>query len=295
MNLPDYLNKSEVEKKKLFYSSIKRIVFENFNYCNRTCSFCINSIIDRRSNKIALSDSNFNKLINELSINEFSNTIAIGRYSEPLAMSITFERIRLIRQYLSKSHILINTNGDYLNRRVLKELNDCGLDELKIMVYLPKNESYNKANALKYSLAKISELGLNWELITEDESILYFKIIFKGNLKISVRCENYSNPNHGCDRGGSLETLSGSKRNAPCFSPYFEVNIDYNGNVLPCCNMVSDYTPHKIYILGNISKDSLYQIYFNQPSQWFRDTLKDPNLFQIPCLYCSYNFPKQSL
>lgn len=293
MNLPDYLNKSEIDKQNLFYSSIKRIVFENFNYCNRTCSFCINSIIDRRSNKIALSNFTFDKLISELSTNDFSNTIAIGRYSEPLAMSVTFERIKVIRQFLENAHILINTNGDYLNKQMLNKLNDCGLDELKIMVYLPTTEPFNKTIALKYSITKISELGLDYILSNVSESFLYFKILHKGNMHISVRCEDYSNPKHGCDRGGSLQNFSDSRRDTPCFSPYFEVNIDYNGNVLPCCNIISDFTPHKKYILGNINQNSLYQIYFNDKSEWFRNTLKEPGLFQEPCRYCSYNFPKQ--
>lgn len=292
MNIPDYQNVCEPEKKVLFYSSIKRIVFENFNYCNRTCPFCINSIIDRRSEKIMLSDFLFNKLFTELSTNDFSNTIAIGRYSEPLAMNVIFERIKKIREFLKSAHILINTNGDYLSNSMLDELNDCGLDELKIMVYLPNTESFDKTSALKYSLKKISELSLNYTLTHASDSQLYFKIQYKGSMQISVRCEDYSNPKHGCDRGGSLQSISGSKRNLPCISPYFEINIDYNGNVLPCCNIVSDFGPHKKYILGNINQSSLYQIYFNDVSNWFRQTLKDPILFENPCKFCSYFFPK---
>lgn len=293
MELPDYNNKNELDKQSLFYASIRRIVLENFNYCNRSCSFCVNSIIDRKSKIKILEDSYFYKLIEELSNNHFSNTIALGRYSEPLAMKLTFERIRIIREQLKDANILINTNGDYLNKEIINQLDRCGLNELKIMVYLPNSVCFNMDNALKYSLAKIQKLGLDYCLANFSETMLYFKIFHNSGMLISVRCENYSNSKHGCDRGGSLKNLSKIERHIPCVSPYFEINIDYNGNVLPCCNLVSDYKPHKKYILGNILYNTLYQIYFSNKSEWFRNTLNDSHLLQKPCKYCSYNFPKQ--
>jgi len=292
MNIPTYTNLMEEEKRKIFYKKIQRIVFENFNYCNRTCSFCVNSIIDRRSNKIIMNDFDFNNLIEELSNNNYSNTIAIGRYSEPLSMLLTFERLMVIKKRLSEAKIIINTNGDYLNIDMIRELDNYGVNELKIMVYLPEKVMFNKFNAEWFSLSKLYEIGLPFNLTNESDSILYFNIRHTGQMKISLRCENYSNPNHGCDRGGSLPRLSSSKRLQPCFAPYFEINIDYNGNVLPCCNIVSDYLPHKDFILGNISNNTLYEIYFNELSCWFRETLKDPVTFQSPCINCSYKFPK---
>ena len=46
---------------------IRLVEVEIYNFCNRTCSFCPNSFIDRRSEFIELPESIFLKLLDNLS------------------------------------------------------------------------------------------------------------------------------------------------------------------------------------------------------------------------------------
>jgi radical SAM protein with 4Fe4S-binding SPASM domain len=293
MKIPNYEIEDEAIRKALFYESIKRIVFENFNYCNRACSFCINSLIDRRSDIKTFDETLFQNLIKELSNANYRNTIAIGRYSEPLSMRLTIDRLKTLREQLPFAHLLINTNGDYLNVDLINELNNAGLDELKIMVYLPHNVAFNISNAMEFCTGKLKLMGFDvFSNSVKIDSLVYFKVFREGEMRVSLRCEDYSDPERGCDRGGSLMQLSSSKRTTSCISPYYEINIDYNGSVLPCCNMTSDYEPHVDYILGNIAHNTLFDIYFNERATWFRSTLGSPERLQSPCQNCSYNYPK---
>ena len=53
-----------------------------------------------------------------------------------------------------------------------------------------------------------------------------------------------------------------------CSAPWFSVDIDYNGDV----NFCADY---KDFIVGNIAKDSIWDIYNNEKSVKFRNALKN--------------------
>jgi len=69
-----------------------------------------------------------------------------------------------------------------------------------------------------------------------------------------------------------------------CSIPWFQGNIDYNGDVYFC----SDYPD---YVLGNIMKeDSFYQIYNNERARRFRHVLKKSKKGLMPgCVRCYQN------
>ncbi len=65
-----------------------------------------------------------------------------------------------------------------------------------------------------------------------------------------------------------------------CFAPWFSVDINYNGDVHFC----ADY-PH--YIIGNIMKENLLDIYNNERARKFRTVLKNsPNGIFPACTRC---------
>ena len=109
--------------------NIKLIEIELFSFCNRECSFCPNSFIDRHTNNKLLDVEVFKKIINELAKFNYSNYISFSRYNEPLShRDILEDRIKYVRKVLPDTKLVMNTNGDY-------DWKDIDIDELTIMDY----------------------------------------------------------------------------------------------------------------------------------------------------------------
>ena len=135
---------------------IRLIEIELFSYCNRTCSFCPNSFIDRLSFNELLDINLFKKIIKELKLVDYSNYISFSRYNEPLSYrDILDDRIKYIRKELPKSKLVLNTNGDY-------NWEGLDIDELTIMDY-DNNFSNNELKRIerknKPKLVRMMRLG----------------------------------------------------------------------------------------------------------------------------------------
>jgi radical SAM protein with 4Fe4S-binding SPASM domain len=77
-------------------------------------------------------------------------------------------------------------------------------------------------------------------------------------------------------------------RKYPCCEPLYFIGIDYNGNIVPCCQIRSDNPSHKDYILGNINENLLTDIYYGKKAKCFRATVSttDYKQYPHPCRHC---------
>lgn len=220
---------------------------ELFSFCNRTCSFCPNHYVDRISENKILPIHLFEKVIDELVSYNFSNYISLSRYCEPLAFrDILDPRIEHIRKKLPNVTIVANTNGDYNYEGV-------DIDELTVMDYdfkLDKEMLGTVMRPTKPYLVRNMRLG-----------------------KI-----NY--------RGGALKVHKKFERDFPCYEPVHFIGIDFNGSVMPCCNLRSDVSLHENYILGNIENNTLLEIYNNQHSKDFRHKVGNLDFPEV-CVRCT--------
>lgn len=220
---------------------------ELFSFCNRTCVFCPNSYIDRLSSNKVLDQGVFEKVIQELKEIEYSGHISLSRYCEPLAhREILDPRIAYIREHLPKVTIVANTNGDY-------DYEGVDIDELTVMDYdikLPKEELGLYERATKPYLVRKMRLG-----------------------KLN-------------NRGGALELRKKFERDFPCYEPKYFVGIDYNGKVVPCCNVRSDVYTHKDVILGDLHTSTLREIFESKIASTFRHNVAN-RVFSDICKTCS--------
>ena len=270
-------------------ATVGRVVLENFDYCNRVCSFCSNAVIDRRSTRRYLPEAIHDAVLRELSAGGYSNSLAYGRYSEPLADEITVRRVESARKILPRAHLFINTNGDYLDRDLLARLFAAGLDELKVMRYLPNGRPFTTDAGARSCTALLDALDLVGELRTfEPDRIVYYEATLPWPGRMSVRSESYAA--RGCDRGGVLLHLAGRRRTEPCHSPSLEINIDFDGSVVPCCNMRSDAPQHQPYVLGSLAVSSLTEIYFSEAAHHVRAAVARPHPSLPPCVTCTYTY-----
>jgi len=93
---------------------LKLVEIELFSYCNRTCKWCPNSYIDRKSENKYLDFDLFVDLIKELKNKDFNGIISFSRYNEPF---VDTQRMAMgymvVNYYLPNITMVANTNGDY--------------------------------------------------------------------------------------------------------------------------------------------------------------------------------------
>ena len=100
------------------------------------------------------------------------------------------------------------------------------------------------------------------------------------------------------DKGGFLKKEGALKemefradlalRDYPCLDPAYFLAIDYDGSVMPCCQMRHDNPEHKDFILGNVAKDKIEDIL---QSKKYIEILGNTSLctgkdLPLPCQHC---------
>jgi radical SAM protein with 4Fe4S-binding SPASM domain len=88
------------------------------------------------------------------------------------------------------------------------------------------------------------------------------------------------------NRAVLLGSYGAAERQEPCSEPLFFAGIDYNGSVVPCCNIRSDAKQHKNYVLGNLENQSLTEILISRKAKNFREKVA---LMDFPdvCRFCT--------
>ena len=105
-----FLNKIKHSNKnylnlKMNFGNLKLVEIEIFNYCNRTCEFCPNETIDRKSLfVIELPEPCFLQTLQELKNQNFNGYVTFSRYNEPLSQD------KLLKK--SKTSTRISTECD---------------------------------------------------------------------------------------------------------------------------------------------------------------------------------------
>ncbi len=288
---------SPSEAKDADLSHLKRVVVEIHNYCNRKCSFCLNATIDRRSEKVLMDLTTFQSILEQLAADNFGGALMFGRYHEPLSDQIITGYVRLAKEILPLNRISMNTNGDYFSVGFVRTLLVDGLSDMNVMLYLPQGIKYSD-DAIASAARRFAEkhrLQLKPIRVVADQ-LQVFKVVSPDDLqgKIFLHGENYGTPGLGCDRGGVLGSLvDNSVRETSCAAPFFELNIDHDGDVMPCCNLLSDVPSHRKYKIGVIADETLKAIYFSEHSVKFRSLVSAKETLPPVCRTCQYYWPNR--
>ena len=283
-------NLDDNEARKFFKTSVKMLEIEVFSFCNRKCWFCSNAHIDRHSQNIRMLESLYSKIISNLKEISYSNCISYSRYNEPLADRIILDRIYEARTTLPDATLHLNTNGDYLNQKYLEELHKVGLRSLNIQVYLPNNVEYSDQIASQYADTIMQRNDLPFHLVFEKTNEwLEYASKFK-DMSIRLYARNFKL--NGTDRGSIVTPLKKGTfiRHSPCLIPFHDMYIDYNGKVVPCCNLRSDWSEHAKYVLGDLNEDeeTLFSIFSSPSIVAWRKSLISYGKKKPPCSSCIF-------
>jgi len=229
------------------------ILIETCSYCNRRCPDCPVCKYPREV-EMHLDDFLFDRIVRELCSLGFSGRIGLHFFNEPLADDSIVEKVKKLRRYVPRSSIEINSNGDYLNLKLLRDLYESGLSKLFVTAYC--KETFWRVKGLLDQCR-----GREGKIVTCREAPLFI-----GN------------------RAGSLnnvvlhETLR-----ANCFLPSYQIVVNYMGDVVLCCN---DFYGRINF--GNVSDRSLLEIWGGDKLRDIRKKLRKKMRCLIPiCRSCN--------
>ena len=250
---------------------IRLLEIELFSYCNRTCKWCPNRTINRKTTQ-CLDDKIFENVIQELAEQDYQGVLTFSRYNEPLSrINIFKEKLKYIREHLPHTKLVTNTNGDFVTKENLEGLE---INELSIMDY----------DGLGMEGCKQRLLDLGAEIIEIKNSYILSSY---GEMKI-LYCTNWIDNRVITDRGGFLAEYSKDYRNYPCFEPKYFCAINYDGTVSPCCNFRNDIKEHQPYIIGDLHYSTLQEILTSKKACEFRSKCARGEFeFGSPCYYCA--------
>ena len=231
------------------------VQIEASTYCNRKCHGCPVSVFPRE--KDFMSDETFTKIVDELSGLKFSGTIHLHSFNEPLADRTIVEKVRFISKRLPKAQIKMNSNGDFLTLKLLRQLFSAGLEEISLTQYDGK---------VSERLHKILDKAGNRE---------------RAIIKVRVK----SDFDFVGNRGGLLGNVVVCEPIlADCNRPSSQLVIDYKGDVVICCN---DYLGEMS--LGNVMEASLLDIWNCKRFKSIRQSLKLKRRDRIElCRKCNF-------
>ena len=252
--------------------NLRLVEIELFSYCNRKCTWCPNSYIDRQNDIKYLDSSVFHSLLCELKQNGYTGKFSFSRYNEPFSdVNLLNWAIGYIKKIFPEAITVSNTNGDYITEEVLKTM---FIDELTIMDYDRKGKEYVFNKLQEWHVSDIQEYDHYFVGTYYNKKILYY-YSWTEVAKIS-------------DRGGNLVQYSLNKREAPCYEPLFFIGVNYDGTVSPCCNVRSDCKNQKDYILGNLKQQSLTDMLYSEKYLTFlKNVIQAKYTPDMPCYYCN--------
>ena len=200
-------------------------------------------------------------IANELCNLNFEGIVNISGTGEPL---LTKHICDIVTVFGNKNiHIEIVTNGDKLTSQLIKALYANGLSQLVVSMYDgPEQINYFDNLFDECNITKdLYTLRDRWYSEEEGYGLMY------------------------TNRAGSLQTKDDIIQLSPCYYPSYATYIDWNGDVLLCCQDMYNRTIK----FGNIQNKPLLEIWKDKKLTEFRQKLKEGNRCLSPCKDCNAN------
>lgn len=275
--------------------------------CNFKCNYCIHSL--PRESRGYISEQSFmdlklyKKCIDDLS--EFPEKVKMLRFAgtgEPLLHRDIAEMVGYAFQKQVAASIDIVTNGALLTPQLSKKLIDSGLSRLRVSIQGVDSQKYEETIGKAFDFDKYLK-NLMYFYENRGSAQVYIKIIDSalgegdeekffeifGDICDTIAIEHilpavaqidYSKVSK--NRSISL-TQNGEvvQKVEICPQPFYLMQINPEGNVVPCCAMET------AYVAGNCSEEGLYDIWHGNKYCEFRKTqlLKQKEKYSV-CKHC---------
>lgn len=230
--------------------------------CNRTCVFCPRVDPKTYPNQNLHMDielaSEISKQLLEVGFGGIVNISGTGE------ATLTKHLPLIVKKFGDKKiHIEIVTNGDFLKPKLISDLYSSGLKQLVVSMY-------DGPEQIEYFNNLFDECDIDKDLYTlrdrwydedEDYGLIY------------------------TNRAGSMGEKLLFPHERPCYYPHYAAYIDWNGDVLLCCQDMYNRT----VIFGNILEKKLVDIWVDKKLNDFRKKLVKGERTISPCNNCTAN------
>ena len=260
------MRKSQISEVVDSVDTLQSITVNPTELCNRRCGFCPRSDSKVYPNRnLHISPETVENLSRRLFDFGFKNRLGWSGNGEPL---LTTDFLRILRVVSDQNPNLIsheiNTNGDLLTERLINEIYQSGINHIIVSVYDGQP-----------SLDKFSDLFKEY-----DSRKYTLRVSFD-----SVELDGFTN------RGGNVDVnVDKIKKfkNNKCFLPFYKLVIDWNGDVLVCCEDWGRKSRSSL----NINTHTLEEIWFSDELQKYRDRLRFGDRSLSPCNVCNIHGEK---
>jgi radical SAM protein with 4Fe4S-binding SPASM domain len=287
------------------YGWPSRLMIEPANFCNLRCPTCPVGNGAIKKEKGIMSLENFKKIIDQT--DDYLYHLTLWNWGEPFLNKDLAQMIKYAKR--KNIYVITSTNGHFLDEVACSDIIDSGLDELIIAL-----------DGLSQETLSQYRVGSNFEKIVQGIKILTRLkkarkakcpkiqlqfIVMKHNQHEVAKLKEFA-LNLGVDKAviktfgshldlGRLKEFEPDKKELSryakstkernlCQRIYLGMNINYDGNVVPCC-----YDPLESKILGNILESGARQVWQGDKFNNFRRAiLKNKQAIEI-CRNCDYN------
>ena len=243
------------ERVNLFKKFVFVINIETSSYCNRKCDYCPVHLLKGKQYDY-LADFLYESIVEQLADMRYEGNISLNLFNEPLLDPDIIEKIKFLKLNVPRSFVHLNSNGDFLNKDLLIQLEEAGVEEMIVTAHLLNGEKYDDSDR-KEAIKKIFDrIGIKMSITHYIPGRNITCMTNFGNMNLYIVANNWRE--YGCDRGGTLDQLKRESQTKPCMVPFREMVIAHDGKVRGCFNI---FTSENNY--GDVSKASLVDIYFS--------------------------------
>ena len=242
------------------------IEFNLSGLCNRKCVFCPRvdpAVYPNVNEHIPL--ELYEKIMSELAEVDYDGMILYSAFGEPLLYKNIETVLELSKEYCPNVRIETVTDGDFVTPSKIRALFGAGLDTLLISMYDGPHQQ-------EQFEAMMEEVGLSEKQFVLRKRWLPPEEHF--GITLNNRAGMVEIPEAGI--GKLSEPL---KR--PCFYPFYQVLVDYDGAVLLC--------PHdwgKKLIVGNLRDRTIHELWSSPIMRRVRLNLANSDRRFPPCRDC---------
>lgn len=280
---------AERDKHLLFNSCVEIVNLELSSYCNRRCDYCPVSTSVRKDTQQLMDQALLESIVSDLKKINFSKSISLNLYNEPLCNDNFLNQLAYIRKELPLSWLQFNSNGDYLDSNVMGKLAEVGLNSICVTIHPPPNKEYGVEDLEKRMAILLRQLDKTelMELVSvalqSELNHITFNIL---GVALKIQWPNWRKV--GSSRGGVIKQLDEDRavRTAPCARPFREFTIYFDGTVTPCCEVFYDADGAQPLSIGTLRETSLFSIYADSRMSSFRKTVFLFGEKEGVCQYC---------
>ena len=245
--------------------SILTVEINTTELCNRKCVFCPRFAAEVYPNRnLNMTVDTASKIATHLSDAGYGGRISFSGFSENLLNKKFSEIIYAMKSKLPDSLLECNTNGDFLKPKVIMDLYNAGLTMLYINLYDGPDQAEGFVSMMEEAGVSPNRYSLRAHYDLKDYGLKL------NNRSVTIDWIGFDDHD--------IDELKGK----PCYYPFYKLFIDWNGDALFCSN---DWGKERI--IGNLAKQSLYDVWMSDDMKGIRSRLKKGDRSQSPCNKCS--------